>query len=374
MRRIWVHIGLPKTATTAIQLALYHLEDPHLRYARLLPALDHFEILMAASRGEGDAVARLDALLAEDDRDIVLSAEGLVQEPQIAQPLWELLQQRADRVTLLCTVRDPVDLVPSMMLHLLPENVPMFRGFINTRGRWLPYGYSNQFAALAQWLHRFGPDDLVLLDHDDPATVSPVTGFAAALGRPDLVLPDIRVNSSMTREGASVLSALIADTDLGPSPVLDLLWGTLLRGFGRTRFRLGDAALAAGLSEAGDDLALLEARLGRPVRRSGGDPPGAVTHPLELVIAGWSLIEPFADHLRQEWSWPVPPITTTHELRTFLGQVHAALTDPVAPQRIAVPRSFDPDRYLLINPDLSAARVDPVEHYRDFGFFEMRMR
>lgn len=37
-----------------------------------------------------------------------------------------------------------------------------------------------------------------------------------------------------------------------------------------------------------------------------------------------------------------------------------------------LPRDFDRDRYLQINPDVGASGVDPVEHYLRYGVFELR--
>jgi hypothetical protein len=41
-------------------------------------------------------------------------------------------------------------------------------------------------------------------------------------------------------------------------------------------------------------------------------------------------------------------------------------------EKVSLPEDFDPQGYLLLNPDVRKAGVDPVQHYLEFGYREQR--
>jgi hypothetical protein len=59
-------------------------------------------------------------------------------------------------------------------------------------------------------------------------------------------------------------------------------------------------------------------------------------------------------------------------VRTVLDGVEVSGKDNRSRQD-GLPEDFDPVEYLLRNPDVAAAKVDPIEHYLTYGRFEGRV-
>ena len=69
---------------------------------------------------------------------------------------------------------------------------------------------------------------------------------------------------------------------------------------------------------------------------------------------------------------------STHDMATFMQTVRTLIEGiedrppGAGPRRTELPADFDPDEYLLRNPDVAAANADPSEHYLIHGRYEGR--
>jgi hypothetical protein len=133
---IFLHIGMHKTATTAIQLSLQKYNDGTTRYARLGRPNHSIPLVTLFSRGKtlNSRHARLKSdrevgrdlrkrteqtLLAElnsPERNLILSGEGLAGLPRSGvQALHDFLTPHCRQIRLLAYVRDPISFASSAL-------------------------------------------------------------------------------------------------------------------------------------------------------------------------------------------------------------------------------------------------------------------
>ena len=165
-RVCYLHVGMHKTGTTSLQLALHGWDDGRARYARFDDA-NHSVALYTlfapkaamhpALRREGHGPkgvqalrrlwrAQLDADLAWESRDLILSGEALsrpmAQDP-VAENLLARLLDSFDRVEVLAYVRAPGGFILSQYQELLKQGAKLPE---------LPQSWPRYRARLEKWL------------------------------------------------------------------------------------------------------------------------------------------------------------------------------------------------------------------------------
>ncbi|HET6378410.1 MAG TPA: hypothetical protein VFG05_08925 [Methylocella sp.] len=241
----YLHIGMPKTATTSIQNTLYSHRDHLLAKGRILyPALDanlttplcsmflenpqkHVTNRLISKEDLPGIISGYFAALESDLKrsgfdTIVFSAEGLanLRAPEISR-LKDWLYGFCHDWTILFWARHPVGWTTSNIQQILKsglplESIPVCHNLPNYKGR------------LTHWIKLFGKETIQLSNFDEIITQpgGAVAHFARQIGL-DAHITDLLVreqqheNMSMSHECAELLSALnrlrpmIVDNKLG---------------------------------------------------------------------------------------------------------------------------------------------------------------
>lgn len=317
-RTCFLHIGMHKTGSTAIQSALDGYDDGRIRYLPL-PMANHSlwsqymfrltgrEAMIAAGMADDRAeLAERGAILrAEVGRmmdaapgDVILSAEELsarllVDEVALVRDL--VLAHCAD-VRIIAYVREPAGFMASAFQEVLRHHPAPF-----APGERYPC-YREMFEA---WERVFGRARVTYVPYDRArlAGGDVVTDFASRVGIPPGRLKRGRSNAAMPAEAVArlfVMRRALAGPDLPPLARRLLSFGaSRAGGFGSAVFAYDPSACDALLGEFADDVRWMEDRLGGPMRAAG---PGAATLQVrdeaELVRMGRRLAPRF-------WLWLV---------------------------------------------------------------------
>lgn len=190
-KRFFVHIGYPKTGSTAIQQALSRNRETFAKHGFLYPGvgLDHKDIVLALN-GDVDAAGRAEEIRSEaiaSDLDVVLSSEGLSIFPPVIVHKW--LEGVDARI--IVYVREQVQSLASSYQQYIKgelESAP-FEEFAQ---RFL----IDYFQSLERWVLWFGIENVVVRAYDrgNPACSDVVEDFLSVLGIGDVaaykVAPD----------------------------------------------------------------------------------------------------------------------------------------------------------------------------------------
>lgn len=297
MQTCYLHLGMPKTGSSAIQQAFFGYEDERLAYAKLKipnhglalsamfsdnPAdIPNFKDRESAEEMVSKKVARMRQNLEnamETEKDIIFSGEGIIDRlgPDEMGNLINTLKGRFDRVVAIAYIRPLASLVSSQFQQRAKTgSIKAFRGF-NLPGS----GYRKRFEKVLQHAGaentvfiRFDREDLIGGDivadfsHRVGVTTPPATGKVA--------------NESLSAEAVGALYAFNKYTAPWLRPKMATLMRRqmteALRGVGSTKFGLGPALIEAHLEKHKDDVAWMEEVCGFDVK--GEVKP--VPHPIE---------------------------------------------------------------------------------------------
>ncbi|MGL4237704.1 hypothetical protein [Tabrizicola sp.] len=219
--KLTLHVGLKKTATTSLQMALAGAKRELAAFGVLNPGTPDLHQRLARSVKAGDArgdrVARetLDVIAAEARvaglGHVVLSSEHLISASAEAVARLRLMLEEqwpeVSQILVLCYVREPVGFATSMCQQSLKNGVIRLADFYAapwpfTVAAWLS-NYATVFGRESIRLRHFHPDHLK--DGDI------FRDFLDAIGLPDLVLPVAvaQRNRSLSHEGVLVADALV---------------------------------------------------------------------------------------------------------------------------------------------------------------------
>lgn len=214
VKRVILHIGLPKTGSSSIQASLSGLSTPKLRVAQLgqnkfhnlplatLVARDPTTMRQHLNRGHSpEAIlarksawqSALEEELARPEDTLVLSSEVISNaRPEALAALAETLEGSGRRLEVFGYVREPIGLYASALQQRL-------KMFDRAPGPFNPFRYRKR---LAFWLDHLPPDQITLRDFrpDHMAGGSPVQDFAAFCGLPPDGFQEKRRNDSLNAE------------------------------------------------------------------------------------------------------------------------------------------------------------------------------
>lgn len=406
MRTAWVHIGLPKTGSTAFQNALFAKDwgfavpepvatsepkhepivaailsqvDGLFDVDRPPPglgggaALDPTEFLWRhlPEHWGADEIAqvnhRFDQLLASS-KDMIISAEELFHVPALAGPLVDRLAPAFDRVRVLVVLRDLSEWIPSQLGQLCQSESPEFDDLVRA-GLDLGDLYPAFRLRLGPWVKRLGPENIVAMPYRAPDEAPLLERmFGRLLGAAPVFPGQLRRNVSGSGKLIAVMLAMRL-TGLGGAPGLSRAARMLLSvggDFGSGALTLTPERMGQIVAENHADLEWLESRLGSSLRHPPRNPGLPVDSILGLAETGARLMPDFARHVATKLSLDLPAGRDGPSLPALAEHLAGLKTLP------AVPADFDGAHYLRLQPDVAAARMDPAEHYRHHGFFEGR--
>lgn len=301
MKTCWIHIGMPKTGTTSVQVYLMGKKSqPGWRYVSFGGAPDMNREMHAmfgtaahkwywfAKRGESpERIAELgrqykarlaEAILDAREENILISSEALslIEKPGIIA-LREFLLPLCDRIRIVGYVRPPI----GFMVSFFQQRVKSGYNTFDVTGTLPQYRFRFE-----KFDEIFGKDN-VLLRKFDPASFPGgcfVADFCRFIGMPGPGEVK-RVNESLTREGCGMLFAyykfgpgygvgphVIHENNSLISPMF------AMRG---NRFGISRELAARGLVE--EDIAWIERRLGSSIQDSAADHGGIVSSESELL-------------------------------------------------------------------------------------------
>jgi hypothetical protein len=297
MRRCFLHIGMNKTGSTAIQSAFQTLDTDTTAYLQLghanhSPALVtlfhagradyHLNVRARVTpRQMEDRAARLrDALqdqLTGSRKTMVISGEGLSNTfgPEDAARMIDVLRPHFDEIRAIAYVREPVSYLRSAFQQVVKDNAASFD---------LARLYPDYARRLGPWEGCLGRDnmDYVLFDRTVFKGGDLLEDFAARIGvdwRPE---PPETVNEALSAE---VLAILYVYRKLRGSLIDNRFFENRnaevvrrLRGFGHRRFDLAETVTAPIVAAKAEDIAWIEARLERTFP--------APTRPEDAVVFG----------------------------------------------------------------------------------------
>ncbi|MEC7760736.1 MAG: hypothetical protein VX874_02335 [Pseudomonadota bacterium] len=219
MRRVILHIGLPKTGSSSIQASLSGVDTGDVRVVRFGETLFHNVALatllsddpagmrqhlnrghspaeVAARRARWDAA--FGAELARPTPTLVLSAEVISNAgPAKLHALADRIEASGRRLELFAYVREPIGLYASALQQRLKLFDRLPRDFD-------PFQYRKR---LEPWLDRLPRDQITLRDFVPEALTgrSPVQDFAAHCGIPPEAFTEKRRNESLNAEVTKLL-------------------------------------------------------------------------------------------------------------------------------------------------------------------------
>ncbi len=276
-RTCHLHLGMNKTGSSSIQRTFADYADPKLRYAKLgQPNHSKAMVLALGDRlpvglaegidAGGEKAARAAAIrllgneLSKDDRDIIISGEGLSNLGRFgAVPrLVAFLRAAGLEPRCLAYVRAPGGFVSSVFQQIVRESAAPA-----VENLWPKY--QKRFGP---WIRELGVDgvSLVPFERDNFAAGDLLSDFANRLGLdPDYVAPNaVRWNDSLTAEATALIFVLRqrvgrrgADRKKANGKLV-----TLLRRFGQNKFGFSRDCLAGILQDNRADLDWIEDKMG----------------------------------------------------------------------------------------------------------------
>lgn len=222
-RTIYLHVGMHKTGTTAIQTALANYEDARIRYAQLGNPNHSFWMHDAYLRPGGQKMrqlgytgahrethiaasirARTQLLdeLKNNTKDLIISGEGLgnLTHDEV-DDLKGLLQPFASKIQLIAFVREPVSFVASAVQQRLKSmNITTFPRSI--------YG-----SRLRAFVDVFGDESFIFREYqkEQLRNGSSIAEFCSIVGIPDQKVKDRQANGSLAMQTVKLMYVLAAD-------------------------------------------------------------------------------------------------------------------------------------------------------------------
>ncbi len=210
MQEVILHIGMPKTGSTAIQGSLANFDDGRVRFSQLGPrnhtgrlATIFFErperhhsnkkkgLSASALKGISQKLrGRLEEELALDRQKLILSGEGICNfEKPVVSRIRDFFQERSATTTVLAYIRDPVSLASSSFQQKVKRGLgePEMAG----------PDYRSRFE---KFVEVFGRENVRLVKFDRKAFTngSVVSDFCERIGVPDLGSESQTVNESLS--------------------------------------------------------------------------------------------------------------------------------------------------------------------------------
>lgn len=416
-RKLIIHIGTPKTGSTAVQCvlreaqrhgALEHVDYPEWTSKSFSTAIESgnanflaVELMSARNLGYRQAAVdeEIDRILANcrySDRDILVSSENIWHAaPGVLKQFSEHLSARGLDVEFLVVVRDLSGLWPSV----LSENVKS-SGFRYLEGK--------------AWVRNMANHVLAVADFEQPVRLLPynsrsaVGDFLTAVGESptlETLLPTSRINTSITRSQALMLGH-----------VAERLTVERVVHHVSRELAYATQGLPVLADRDAELLELVRSQVEVPARWSLKEVAGMMQAALADQAKEQPLVAKFLEYLNpaasldREMSLDTPALAvllrgvplTYAEQELLLPAITAALvheagsvddlkrklpadSDQVQeqPKLIqmlgdfsqleATANGFDPIHYLLLNPDVDAAQADPATHYAREGKAEGRL-
>ena len=215
MRRAFIHIGLPKTGTSAIQKALNEYRAHLAQYGLIhpdTPAINHVALIarfhpagighrFLVNRGVTEARARaLSEELWEQvvtaGEDIVLSCEQFIYGKDLPDNLFNGFSEAGFEPVFVCYVRHPVDLAVSAAQQLVKLGRRDLAD-VARQPRW-----PNAKAIIGRYLKTGAR--VIVRSFDDAKKVGAAQDFLAAIGYRDAAeaIGNAYVNASLSMDGA----------------------------------------------------------------------------------------------------------------------------------------------------------------------------
>lgn len=380
MSRVFLHIGMHKTGSTAIQSAFAGYETSRTRYADLgyenhsIPFYTaysgqhhNYHIWRAAGLRPEEIEAQKDicrarieaAVAGAGKRNLIFSGEDISYLPLAAiQDIAALFARHTLDVRVIVYVREPISYMQSAIQQVVKTGTfderipsPMYRERIEK--------FINVFGAERVNVRVFDRD--LLFGNDIIADFAKQVGVKAPpKGKND--------NSSLSTEAVKIIYLL---NQLVPvfGEQADLIQARrrmiahVSANF-KGRFQIPES-LIAGIVEA-EDVAWLYATTGIDFRHPEGDrlaySQKAVRDYLGDLDAG--TIVAMREYLKRHCGISNPP----EEPRFLLARYFMSFLNT----GWSAGFTFDPDLYLELNPDVKAAGVDPYQHYLRFGLAKGR--
>ncbi|MES2474364.1 MAG: hypothetical protein V4640_01195 [Verrucomicrobiota bacterium] len=343
MKRCWIHIGMPKTGTTSIQVHLVKLgQGEGWQYVAIgkSPSMNREMHAMFGTRPEkwywfekrGVTKEELEILrqrlrkgLARTIRrsqaeNIILSSEALslIHKSGVRQ-LREFLEPLFDEIRIIGYVRPPAGFMVSFFQQRLKNGAESF-------GRMAGPQYRERFE---KYDKIFGRENVTLRKFE-PATFPGgciVRDFCEQVGiqLPDSVAID-RVNESLCLEACAILYAyrkhgkgfgIGADVILENSRIVRPLLA--MKG---TRFRFSRAFLDTAAGDLSDDISWMEQRLGATLHETVSEDGSEVSGEADLLLISRSACEEFVARFEEYNGVKVPS--------TWLPTA-----DPVEPRQVS---------------------------------------
>lgn len=380
MSRVFLHIGMHKTGSTAIQSAFAGYETSRTRYADLgyenhsIPFYTaysgqhhNYHIWRAAGLRPEEIEAQKDlcrarieaAVAGAGKRNLIFSGEDISQLPRAGvEEIYALFARYDCDVQVIIYVREPVSFVQSNFQEDIKSGKntdhprpPEFRKRIEK--------FLDVFGCDKVTIRLF--DRLALYENDIVKDFSNVIGVKA----PDRGKND---NSSLSTEAVRIIYELnkLVPVMGEQAELVRARWRMIgqVSSLFPGRFEI-PADIVAGVIDADDSEWLY--------RISGID--FRTSHAAQIEFSATALadylgafkditLETVRAHLIQHCGIANPP-TEKHYLlsRYFMSFLHNGWSPDF---------KFDPERYLTLNPDVRSAGVDPCRHYLLFGLAEGR--
>ena len=380
MSRVFLHIGMHKTGSTAIQSAFAGYETSRTRYADLgyenhsIPFYTaysgqhhNYHIWRAAGLRPEEIEAQKDicrarieaAVAGAGKRNLIFSGEDISMLPRAGVEEIHALFARYDcDVEVIIYVREPVSFVQSAIQQVIKDGVfhagiprPMYR------------------ERLEKFIELFGGERITVrvFDRDHLCESDIVKDFAKQVGvkAPHKAEEE---NLSLSTEAVKIIYLLnhLVPVFGEQADLVRARWRMIdhVRANFSGRFEIPES-LIAGIVEA-EDVAWLHATTGIDFRRPEGDRPAFSQKALAAYLGQLdaSTIAAIREYLIHHCGIGNPP----EEPRFLLARYFMSFLNTGWPAGF----TFDPDRYLELNPDVKAAGVDPYQHYLRFGLAKGR--
>ena len=414
-----LHIGAPKTGTTALQFGLANYDDGTSIYAKF-PSQphnpNHSEPLVLTGLGRDGVAARIedyrqwqasgegmkwpksvpmkvllregeppdmDATLAAFDatvsdvphRRIIYSAEALFSGDDSARGLMAALKARFDHVHGICYLRPCIGgLVSRFQQRLTQTSQVLF--FSDDIFNGLDQLSFQEADSLARWRDLLAEDDLqvAVYDRDSLTNGDIIDDFCHRLKLDVTKAQKIRVNTSFSAEATALLAAMSHfGTVPGDNPHFarnKAYFNVLMYQFGQGKLGLSDAYAGRVLEANADDLDWLDKISGQAFSRRYSRADHMIDRPeglFEICQANVPMIHEFLRYHggRAFKRLPADAIALARGVCDILCQAN-----PFPKRRL--PASFDPVQYFVLNPDIANSKAKAQDHFLAHGCFEGR--